>query len=58
MSNDILSYNKKFCGILCESIINKHLVSKLIIGIGINVNQISFEGLPNASSIKEILKKR
>ena len=55
--NDILSYNKKFCGILCESIINKHLVNKLIIGIGINVNQISFEGLPNACSIKEILKK-
>ena len=55
--NDILSYNKKFCGILCESIINKHLVNKLIIGIGINVNQISFEGLPNASSMRKILKK-
>ena len=55
--NDILSYNKKFCGILCESIINKHSVNKLIIGIGINVNQISFEGLPNACSIRKILKK-
>lgn len=50
--NDILSEKKKFCGILCESVIKKNIVKKLIIGIGINVNQTDFKGLKNASSIK------
>lgn len=37
--NDIYICGKKMAGILCESIIKDNRVSKLIIGMGINVNQ-------------------
>ncbi|MDU8885319.1 biotin--[acetyl-CoA-carboxylase] ligase [Yeosuana sp. MJ-SS3] len=51
--NDILSADKKICGILIENVI-KNKLSYTIIGIGINVNQIEFENLPKASSLKNI----
>ncbi|RED47937.1 biotin--[acetyl-CoA-carboxylase] ligase [Seonamhaeicola aphaedonensis] len=51
--NDILSENKKICGILIENVIKNKLEST-IIGIGVNVNQTKFKGLPKAASLKTI----
>ncbi|MDO6598228.1 biotin--[acetyl-CoA-carboxylase] ligase [Oceanihabitans sp. 2_MG-2023] len=50
--NDILSENKKVCGVLIENSIKQNKFKDSIIGIGINVNQIHFENLPQASSLK------
>ncbi|WP_428742378.1 biotin--[acetyl-CoA-carboxylase] ligase [Tenacibaculum sp.] len=56
--NDILSGNKKLAGILIENSLKVSNISSSVIGIGVNVNQDSFsKKLPNASSIKMILKK-
>ncbi len=52
--NDILSANQKICGILIENIVVKDKVQASIIGIGLNVNQTQFEGLPSATSMKNI----
>ena len=49
--NDIMSANKKVGGILIENIIKSATDIQSIIGIGINVNQRNFEGLPQASSL-------
>ena len=51
--NDILSADKKICGILIENVI-KNKLSSTIIGIGVNVNQTKFKNLPKASSLKNI----
>ena len=51
--NDILSADKKICGILIENVI-KNKLNSTIIGIGINVNQTEFSNLPKASSLKNI----
>ena len=50
--NDILSGNKKLAGILVESSIQKSMAKSIIIGMGINVNQIQFPQLPNATSMR------
>ena len=52
--NDILSENKKICGILIENVIKKNNLNQSVIGIGLNVNQINFNNLPKASSLKLI----
>ena len=49
--NDIMSANKKVGGILIENIIKSATDIQSIIGVGINVNQRNFEGLPQASSL-------
>ncbi|MCF7561308.1 biotin--[acetyl-CoA-carboxylase] ligase [Sabulilitoribacter multivorans] len=51
--NDILSADKKVCGILIENVIKNRLTST-IIGVGVNVNQTDFDNLPKASSLKNI----
>lgn len=51
--NDILSADKKICGILIENVI-KNKLDSTIIGIGLNVNQTEFSNLPKASSLKSI----
>jgi BirA family biotin operon repressor/biotin-[acetyl-CoA-carboxylase] ligase len=49
--NDIMSANKKVGGILIENTIkNAHQIQS-IIGIGLNVNQQNYVGLPQASSL-------
>jgi BirA family biotin operon repressor/biotin-[acetyl-CoA-carboxylase] ligase len=55
--NDILSENKKIAGILIENIFkgNNEIIS--IVGIGLNVNQMKFDDLPQASSLA-ILKNK
>lgn len=49
--NDILAGNKKVGGILIENSIKNDGEISSVIGIGINVNQKNFEGLPKASSL-------
>lgn len=53
--NDIMSGNKKICGILNELKIKGKNVKMIIIGFGLNINQEDFKNLPNATSLK-ILK--
>lgn len=53
--NDILSGTSKICGILIENTIGGQEIRTSIIGIGLNVNQISFLNQPKASSLKLIL---
>jgi len=56
--NDILSGNKKICGILVETTFTKQKIKNTVIGIGLNVNQKEFpEQLSNASSLVNILGK-
>lgn len=54
-ANDILSSKKKICGILIENTLHKEQISASIIGIGVNVNQIFFNDLPNVSSLQKIM---
>lgn len=53
--NDILVNDKKICGILIENTIYGNFLQKSIIGIGLNVNQIDFDNLTKATSLKLIL---
>ena len=55
--NDIMSGNKKICGILAENQIKGSKI-KSIIGIGINLYEKSFLKLPKATSIYIRTKKR
>lgn len=55
--NDILSAKQKLGGILIENIVKTEGIVASIIGIGLNVNQIDFEGLPNAGSLKSVTNK-
>lgn len=52
--NDILSEQKKICGILIENVIKYQDIEGSIIGIGLNVNQTQFQNLPFASSLKNL----
>ncbi|WP_136479941.1 biotin--[acetyl-CoA-carboxylase] ligase [Cognatitamlana onchidii] len=52
--NDILSAEKKICGVLIENVIKQRHISASVVGIGLNVNQTQFENLPKASSLKSI----
>lgn len=55
--NDILSGTSKICGILIENSIGGQEIKSSVIGIGLNVNQISFLNYPKASSLKLILNR-
>ncbi|MDX1278635.1 biotin--[acetyl-CoA-carboxylase] ligase [Oceanihabitans sediminis] len=55
--NDILSDNKKVCGVLIENSIKQNKFKDSIIGIGLNVNQTDFKNLPQASSLKLVSGK-
>lgn len=48
--NDIISENKKLCGILIETRKRGKELS-IVTGIGLNVNQSDFEGFPKAGSL-------
>jgi BirA family biotin operon repressor/biotin-[acetyl-CoA-carboxylase] ligase len=50
--NDIMADNKKICGVLIENSIQYNGEIFSIIGIGININQINFNNLPNVTSLK------
>ena len=51
-ANDILSAKKKICGILIENTLHKEYITASVIGIGLNVNQLFFNDLPNVSSLQ------
>jgi BirA family biotin operon repressor/biotin-[acetyl-CoA-carboxylase] ligase len=56
--NDILSGNKKICGILIENTIKGSKIENSIIGFGLNVNQQKFpDFLKDATSLKNIANK-
>ncbi len=55
--NDILSGNFKICGILIENIFSGNRMVASVIGIGLNVNQITFNNLPKVSSLKLLTGK-
>lgn len=42
--NDILCNNKKLCGILTETQFSGNKLERVVVGIGLNVNQSEFEG--------------
>ena len=42
--NDVLASRKKFCGILTETSYSGNNLSRVLIGVGINVNQTEFPG--------------
>jgi BirA family biotin operon repressor/biotin-[acetyl-CoA-carboxylase] ligase len=50
--NDIWVGDRKICGMLIENILDGHNVGSSIVGIGINLNQASFDpSLPNPISL-------
>lgn len=52
--NDIYFKNRKISGILIENSIAEEAIASSVIGIGININQIDFPELSNATSVKLI----
>ncbi len=52
--NDLYWRDRKAGGILIENIIQGNIWRYAIVGIGININQTHFDGLPNAVSLKQI----
>ena len=52
--NDILSADKKLCGILIENVIKNNRLKGTIMGFGLNINQKEFNNLPQASSMSNI----
>lgn len=54
--NDVMVDGKKICGILVDQIILGDSVQAIIIGIGLNVNQIQFD-LTTATSMSQILNQ-
>jgi len=57
--NDVLVQTRKVCGILVESVSKGDTMERLVIGIGVNVNQPFFEGkfnVPPTSIRKELGK--
>ena len=55
--NDIMSANLKIGGILIENVISEGKVAATVIGVGLNVNQEEFVGLPGAGSMNSVSGK-
>ncbi len=55
--NDILSDGKKIAGILIENSFSGQNTVLSVVGVGLNVNQINFDGFPKASSLKNITQR-
>ncbi|MFZ4106846.1 biotin--[acetyl-CoA-carboxylase] ligase [Flavobacterium sp.] len=54
--NDIMSDQKKICGILIENSFKSNTKIESVVGIGLNVNQNKFDNLPKASSMALVAK--
>jgi BirA family biotin operon repressor/biotin-[acetyl-CoA-carboxylase] ligase len=55
--NDILSGDHKLAGILIESSSYRSMTNSIVIGVGLNVNQIEFQNLPYATSMQLLTAK-
>lgn len=55
--NDILIDDKKIGGILVEPILRGNLIIGVVVGCGINVNQLEFPKLPCATSLARVTGK-
>ena len=55
--NDILSGDSKLAGILIESNVLQSTANSIIIGVGLNVNQLEYQSLPNATSMQLLTGK-
>lgn len=51
-ANDIYVLDKKICGILIQNTLLGNQIQHSIVGIGLNVNQLDFKSLPQATSLK------
>ena len=58
--NDVLFSGKKIGGLLTEAIFNGNVLERVIVGIGININQTVFDGSisESAISLAQITEKR
>lgn len=56
--NDILSGDYKICGLLLENTLQGPQISSSVIGVGLNVNQTDFPGLPRATSLKGLTGRK
>jgi BirA family transcriptional regulator, biotin operon repressor / biotin---[acetyl-CoA-carboxylase] ligase len=57
--NDIYVENKKVSGVLIENAIHSNQLKHSVVGVGINVNQLSFpQNLPNPTSMRLCLNKQ
>ncbi len=56
--NDIMAANYKTGGILIENILSNGSINATIIGLGLNINQMDFPGLPRAASLAMISGKK
>ncbi len=56
-ANDIYINDKKVAGVLIENGIDSAGWSYSVVGIGLNINQLHFEGLPNAVSLRQAIHR-
>jgi BirA family biotin operon repressor/biotin-[acetyl-CoA-carboxylase] ligase len=49
--NDIYHQNKKIAGILIENTVSNGYLAASVVGVGVNINQVTFDHLPNATSL-------
>ena len=53
--NDVWVGEKKICGMLIENILNGEMITESIVGIGLNLNQVTFDpALPNPVSLHQL----
>lgn len=52
--NDMLTDQKKISGVLIDNVIKNSKLQTSIIGFGLNVNQVQFDNLPLATSMKNV----
>lgn len=55
--NDLYYRHKKIGGILIENNIFNGKITSSVIGIGLNINQVQFSGLPEAISLRQIFSR-
>ena len=53
--NDIYFEDKKIAGVLIENQMNQSVYQNAVVGIGLNVNELHFDELFNAISLKQII---
>ena len=53
--NDIYFEDKKIAGVLIENQMNRFVYQNAVVGIGLNVNELHFDELSNAISLKQII---